>query len=36
MCLEITSPGKSSDSKGFARFEKEKNQDMRIENIMKI
>jgi hypothetical protein len=36
MCHEIASLGESSDSRGFARLEKEKIQDMKTKNIMKI
>jgi hypothetical protein len=36
MSHEIASPKESSDSRRFARLEKEKIQDVKIENIMKV
>jgi hypothetical protein len=36
MCHEIASPKDSSDSRKFTKLEKEKIQDAKIENIMKV
>jgi hypothetical protein len=36
MCHEIVSPRESNNSRRFARLEKEKIQDVKIENNMKV